>query len=114
MTIENEKLDCSDALVFGLNRTAGWRKKMLVQYPGDPRNGRAAECLTKLATDAAALSDEDWLRLKPHVGGWANEHWRDAITEAGRAVGFKQKIIDLSSFVDHLVFVLSKPSSVAA
>jgi hypothetical protein len=28
--IENEKLDCVDALVFGLNRTAEWRKKMAI------------------------------------------------------------------------------------
>jgi hypothetical protein len=49
--IENEKIDCIDSLIFGLNRTAHWRKKMAAQYPSDPRNGRAAECLAGLATD---------------------------------------------------------------
>ena len=67
--IENERIDCIDSLIFGLNRTAIWRKKMAAQYPSDPRNGRAAECLAGLATDATELSDVAWLRLKPHCGG---------------------------------------------
>jgi hypothetical protein len=50
--IENEKIDCVDALIFGLNRTAQWRQKMAVRFPADPRNIRAAEYLFKLATDA--------------------------------------------------------------
>jgi hypothetical protein len=33
--IENEKIDCIDALIFGLNRTTQWRK-MAVRYPADP------------------------------------------------------------------------------
>jgi hypothetical protein len=55
--IENEKIDCVDSLIFGLNRTAQWRQKMAAQYPGDPRNVRAADCLLKLASDATELSD---------------------------------------------------------
>ena len=110
--IENEKIDCSDTLVFGLNRTAGWRKRMAVLYPADPRNARAAECLTKLAAEAVALGDDDWLQLKPH-SGWANERWREAISKAARAVGFQQRIKDLPSFVAHLVDVLSQPSVAA-
>jgi hypothetical protein len=55
--IENEKIDCVDALIFGLNRTAQWRQKMAARYPSDPRNARAADCLAKLATDATALTD---------------------------------------------------------
>jgi hypothetical protein len=70
--IENEKIDCIDSLIFGLNRTAHWCKKMAAQYPSDPRNGRAAECLAGLAVDAAELSDDAWSQLKPHCG-WASE-----------------------------------------
>jgi hypothetical protein len=110
--IENEKIDCVDALVFGLNRTAEWRRKMAVRYPSDPRNARAAECLAKLAIDATALSDGAWLQLQQHCG-WASERWREAISQAARAVGFQQKIKDLPSFVAHLLDVLSQ-SSVAA
>jgi hypothetical protein len=109
---ENEKIDCVDALVFGLNRTAEWRKKMAVRYPADPRNARAAECLAKLASDATALSDGAWMQLQSHCG-WANERWREAISQSARAVGFQHKIKDLPSFVAHLLDVLSQ-SSVAA
>ena len=62
--IENEKIDCVDALIFGLNRTAQWRQKMAARYPSDPRNARAADCLAKLATDATALTDNDWIQLR--------------------------------------------------
>ena len=61
--IENEKIDCIDTLIFGLNRTAHWRKKMAAKYPSDPRNARAADFLTKLATDACELTDEAWSQL---------------------------------------------------
>ena len=57
--IENEKVDCIDSLIFGLNRTALWRQKMAAKYPTDPRNGRAAECLAELATDAAELKSSE-------------------------------------------------------
>jgi hypothetical protein len=103
--IENEKLDCVDSLIFGLNRTAVWRKKMSAQYPSDPRNGRAAECLAELATDASELSDDAWSQLKPHCG-WASESWREAISQTARLVGFKHKIKDLPSFVKTLMGVL--------
>lgn len=107
--IENEKIDCVDSLIFGLNRTAQWRKKKAVQFPPDPRNARAADCLLKLATDASELSDGAWSQLQPHCG-WANERWREAISQAARQVGFAHKIKDLSSFVKHLLDVLSQPS----
>jgi hypothetical protein len=103
--IENEKIDCIDSLIFGLNRTAHWRKKMAAQYPSDPRNGRAAECLAGLASDANALSDDAWLQLKPHCG-WASEPWREAISQTARLVGFKHKVRDLPSFVTSLIGVL--------
>jgi integrase len=64
MIFENEKVDCIDALIFDLNRTRDWRQKMTAKYPGDPRNVRAADCLTKLAADANTLAAEDgsdWL-----------------------------------------------------
>ena len=103
--IENEKIDCVDSLIFGLNRTAVWRKKTSAQYPSDPRNGRAAECLAELATDASELSDDAWSQLKPHCG-WASESWREAISQTARLVGFKHKIKDLPSFVKTLMGVL--------
>jgi hypothetical protein len=57
--IEDEnKIDCIDPLVFGLNRRAEWRKKIAIHYPSDPRNARAAEWLSRLAIEAAGLSDD--------------------------------------------------------
>jgi hypothetical protein len=103
--IENEKIDCIDSLTIGLNRTAHWRQKMAAKYPSDPRNDRAAECLSALATKATELSDEAWEQLKPHTD-WASEPWREAISKAARMVGFQQKIKDLPSFVKTLMGVL--------
>ena len=103
--IETEKLDCSDTLTFGIHRTKLWRERMLAKYPSDPRNGRAAACLAKLATDAKDLSDESWLQLRPY-SGWASEPFREAISQVARMVGFQKKIQDLPAFVDCLVGVL--------
>lgn len=112
MTNEIEKSDCSDALVFGLNHTGGWRKKLAIKFPSDPRNARSGECLTKFAIDAAELSDADWLRLQPYAG-WASESWRESISIAARQVGFTKKIKDFPSIVDHLLDVLSEQSVAA-
>jgi hypothetical protein len=103
--IENEKVDCIDSLILGLNRTAHWRHKMATKYPSDPRNGRAAECLSALATKATELSDDAWIELKPHCG-WASESWREAISKAARLVGFQHKVKDLPAFVTTLIGVL--------
>jgi hypothetical protein len=111
--IENEKIDAVDAIAFGLTRTRDWRRRMATKYPGDPRNARATDCLTKLATDATELTDEDWLQLKPHAG-WASETFRDGITQAARAVGFQNKITNLHTYVLHLLHVLSQTQSIAA
>ena len=113
MIFENEKTDCIDAITFGLTRTRDWRQKTAAKYPGHPRNVRAADCLSKLAVEASTLTDSDWQRLKPHAG-WASETFRDGITMAARAVGFRMKIADLHTYVDHLLEVLSKSDSVAA
>jgi hypothetical protein len=103
--IEIEKVDVIDSLTIGLNRTALWRQKMATKYPTDPRNGRAAECLGKLAADSKELTDEDFALLKPHCN-WASEPWREAISEAARMVGFQHKIKDMPSFVKTLVGAL--------
>ena len=102
---KNEKIDCSDTLTFGIHRTKLWREKMLAKYPSDPRNGRAAECLGKLAVDAKDLSEELWLELKPY-SGWASESFREGISQTARMVGFQHKIQDLPTFVERLLGVL--------
>jgi hypothetical protein len=110
MIIENEKTDCIDAIAYGLNRTREWRRKMAIKFPTDPRNVRAEDCLSKLAADAASLTDDDWQRLKPHAG-WASETFRDGITQAARSVGFQNKITNLNSYIERLLDVLSQSQS---
>jgi hypothetical protein len=100
---DENKIDCIDSLVFGLNRTAEWRKKMAIRYPSDPRNARAAERLSRLAIEAAGLSDDAWLKMQPHYGGWANKRWWEAISQAAQGAGFQPKTKDLQSFVEHLL-----------
>jgi CheY-like chemotaxis protein len=82
--IENEKIDCVDALVFGLNRTAAWRQKMAARYPrpdvpvimitayGDPDTKRkaiegGAEGLLIKPIDFTLLREEIDTRLEPAV-----------------------------------------------
>jgi hypothetical protein len=106
---ENEnKIDCIDSLIFGLSRTRDWRRSTAAKYPSDPRNIRAVECLSSLANESSQLSEADWLRLQKHFG-WASESWREAVSQTARLVGFKHKIKDLPSFVEHLLEVLSQP-----
>jgi hypothetical protein len=112
MTNEIEKVDCIDSLIFGLNHTGGWRKKLAIKFPSDPRNSRASDCLKTLAVDAPQLTDADWRRLQPYAG-WASESWRESISVAARQVGFTRKIKDFSSFVDHLLEVLAQSSAAA-
>jgi hypothetical protein len=103
--IEADKSDCTDTLTFGLHRTKLWRERMLVKYPSDARNGRAAESLAKLAVDAKDLTDEAWSQLKPY-SGWASESFRESISTAARMVGFQKRVHDLPTFVDCLIGVL--------
>jgi hypothetical protein len=77
--IENEKIDTIDALIFGLNRTANWRRKMAAKYPVDPRNADSIRLHT-LCTQAEIFSEReqnlgliDWSQLDSPQGG-ANAH----------------------------------------
>jgi hypothetical protein len=100
-----EKTECLDSIIFGLNRAAFWRAKMAAQYPSDPRNARAAECMAELATDTTELTDEAWSHLQPHFD-WGSESWREAISQTARLVEFQQNITTLPAFVNSLIRVL--------
>jgi hypothetical protein len=107
-----EKSDCTDTLTVGFNHTGRWRARLANKFPSDPRNARAASCLLKLANEASELTDQDWARLQPHYV-FASRSFSEAVSEAGRAVGFQHKIANLHSFVDHLLDVLSQSQAVA-
>jgi hypothetical protein len=88
---QNEnKINCIDSLIFEFNRTGGWRDKMAIRHPSDPRNLRAAQRLKQLAIQAGQLDDEDWKLLQPFYG-WASEPFREAVSTAARGVGFQKK-----------------------
>jgi hypothetical protein len=113
--MNEQKQDCSDSIAHELRGTAKWRKVTSARYPDDSfRNLRAAETLNKLATDAANLTDEQWLYLKPYFGGWASETWRNGLTQAARQIGFSHRGKDLESFISVLARQMSQSSSVAA
>jgi hypothetical protein len=59
MTI-NSKQNCISDLCASILRTASWRRALQAKYINDPRNGRAAETLSRLADEAVNLSDEQW------------------------------------------------------
>ncbi|SHN71588.1 hypothetical protein SAMN05444170_2063 [Bradyrhizobium erythrophlei] len=80
---------------------------MTARY-SDPRNARGAECLAKLAAEAAGLSDADYMQLQPYFES-GGAPWRAAISKAARAVGFKHRIKDFPTFVEHLMEVLNEP-----
>jgi hypothetical protein len=51
----NTKTDCINALFGSLTRTSRWRESMKKKYPSDPRNGRAALALARLADESRNL-----------------------------------------------------------
>jgi len=77
--IENEKADCIDALTYGSNRTALWRKKMSAQYPSDPRNARAAEF------------SQDWPRM-PAISVTTIGHFSSRIAIGQASHGAKRSV----------------------
>ena len=105
--VEVKKSYCEQTLVFVLNRTRGWRRKLASRYP-DPRNAKAVECITVLINAVSTeLTDSQWILLQPHCSGFTDVHFREAISNAARAVGFTRKIQDFPSFIEHLLDVLS-------
>jgi hypothetical protein len=108
----NTKSDCINAIFGSLTRTSRWREGMKKKYPSDPRNGRAAETLARLANESCNLSDAEWSALQPHFH-WASEKWSDALSQAARHVEFQRTIKTFPDFVQNLISVLSE-TSVAA
>lgn len=107
--ISNEnKIDLTDSIVFALNRGAGWRRKMSVLHPLDPRNARASDCLFKLAIEAAGLTDDDFRTLEPYYG-FDSKPWREAVSKAARHVCFSHRVKDFKTFVEHLIEVFNEP-----
>ena len=104
MNIENEEQDnCVQSITYGINRTADWRDKVYERYQ-DQRNLWAAKALRKLASDAH-LTQESWEKLQPHFE-WGSQHFREAVSQAARQVGFQHKSKSFPFFVKYLVSAL--------
>ena len=108
----NDKNDCVESLTRGLERTSAWRKSVATKF-NDPRNLRAAETLDSFVTDAANLTDEQWLALSPHYG-WASEKWRAALNDTARGIGFHIRTKQFDIFLKALLQRLMLVASVAA
>jgi hypothetical protein len=113
MTLDNDKNDCIDSMIKGCQRAAAWRKSLTVRFPDDPRNGRAARALDNISTEAAKLTDEQWLELKPYYG-WAKETWQNGLNQATRQIGFHHRAGDLAAFVKALLDNLAISARVTA
>jgi hypothetical protein len=111
--ILNDKDDCVESSAGSLERTAAWRRTLVVKFPDDPRNLRAADTLETLAVAAADLTDEQWHELQPHFGGWASETWRNALSQSARVIGFQHRSVNFNYFFKILLQNLT-PESVAA
>jgi hypothetical protein len=57
--ISNSKQNCIAEISSSARRSAVWRRELHAKY-NDPRNGKAADTLDRLANEMYNLSDEDW------------------------------------------------------
>jgi hypothetical protein len=106
----NSKQNCSLDLSASIRRTSSWRRGLQDKY-NDPRNGRAADILDRIAAEAEELSDEAWSTLSQHYC-WSSGKWADSVSQTSRLAGFRH-VDTLSAFVEQLVRILSQ-ASVAA
>jgi hypothetical protein len=107
--ISNNRANCIEDMSASVRRTAIWRRSLQVKYP-DPRNGRAADTLDRLANELPDMTDEEFSQLSPHYN-WASGRWSDAVSATSRLVGYRG-VDTVPVFVNRLVGILSQ--SVAA
>jgi hypothetical protein len=103
---------CTDSLSASLIRTRDWRRGLQAKYKNDPRLGKAAETLDKLAGQTNELSDEAWTALCPFYD-WSSGTWADAVSLASRRVEFQHNVRTFSAFVNQLIGILSEQNVAA-
>ncbi len=104
MTINNKQY-CIDNLTGSLTRSAAWRRSLQAKY-NDPRNGRAADTLDRLANEATGLSEEAWQELQKFYN-WSSFKWSDAVSQASRLVEFRS-VNSFPAFTKALVGILEQ------
>src|ERR1700687_3431820 len=103
--INNTKEYCIENLSGSLARTASGRRSLQAKY-NDPRSGRAAETLDRLASEASNLTDEAWAELMPFYN-WASFEWSDSVSQASRQVEFRN-VNSFPAFTKALVGILEQ------
>jgi hypothetical protein len=112
MTLNEQKNEIIESIAKALCRTSSWRRSLTARFPGDHRNGKAADSLDKLADDVANLTDVQFEELQPYFGvGWDSLAWRDGLNLTARQAGFQFRAGDLAYFVRALIQNLSSVSS---
>ncbi len=106
----SNKQNCIDDISASVKRSAVWLRKLHTKY-NDPRNGKAADTLDRLANEMHDITVYEWAELKPHYN-WASRKWSEAVSETTRRVGFRY-VDTAPAFVKNLIEVLSQ-SSIAA
>ncbi|MGY3588526.1 hypothetical protein ACVIGB_002515 [Bradyrhizobium sp. USDA 4341] len=108
--ILNDKDDCIESIARSLERTAAWRRTLVVKFPDDPRNAKAAEALEKLALAATDITEAQWSELQPKFGGWESQTWRNALSQSARVIGFQHRSVNFNFFVKILLQNLTAES----
>jgi hypothetical protein len=86
-----------DSIMSGIAATARWRRRLAHRWPGDPRNGRAAAALDKLAqSDSSEISAATWAAVEPHLG---KAMAVDVLSEACRECGFQTAYENIGEFL---------------
>jgi predicted aminopeptidase len=100
-----KKQACTDSLASVLFRTRDWRLGLKGRYPDDPRLGKAAETLDRLAGETDQLSDEAWQVLAEYYN-WSSAYWANSVSHAARRVEYSREVRTFSGFVNQLIAIL--------
>ena len=85
---------------------------MQAKYPGDQRNGKAADTLQLLASQTGELSDGAWHKLQKHYS-FSSVAWSDAVSLASRHVEFQRNVRTFPAYVSNLLCILEDQSALA-
>jgi hypothetical protein len=89
--------DAFESITHRLGQTAAWRRNLARKFPDDPRNGRAAARLDSLSqSNGSDIQADTWAALEPY---FETQKLHDAVSEAGRDVGFRSRPAGLDHFL---------------
>ena len=87
-----------DVIAASLSRTATWRRGMVLKWPSDPRNARAAASLDALSqVDGSDVLPDTSAEIEPFLGLQMTD---DVLSEVGWETGFKHRHKDIDGFLN--------------